>query len=294
MISLSMASLLGTDVGQEPGDDQLQADVMRFMAIIGFCLVAIFAVVQSIPLLKPPAVAEKPVVEHRQLAELRRQLVQLTAQRQQATAEVADLTRQSQQLQQAIADQERRLVKQRIELAVLQQRQATAAAVVSETPKSPPRPAAVEAVEPPPDKARLQETLREPQPASAPEAPADAPGFSLTVVSDPVLLALLQQQRLTLYVLHNGQARHIAPAGGIFRVVDAALPRRYHEMRRRTVPPVLRTLVSQYLPAAEPDSLVWALVLPGDMQRQLQRLMETHDSGQLIIGARGRIRHQAE
>jgi hypothetical protein len=33
--------------------DALQTDVMRFMAIIGLCLMAVFALVQSIPLQGP-------------------------------------------------------------------------------------------------------------------------------------------------------------------------------------------------------------------------------------------------
>ena len=50
-----------TDVG---GAADLQTDVMRFMAILALCLVAIFALVQSIPLVpvepEPEPVAEEP------------------------------------------------------------------------------------------------------------------------------------------------------------------------------------------------------------------------------------------
>ena len=45
------------DVG---GAADLQTDVMRFMAIISLCLVAIFALVQSMPI-APPAAPEIPV-----------------------------------------------------------------------------------------------------------------------------------------------------------------------------------------------------------------------------------------
>ena len=290
MISLSMASLLGTDVGQAPGDDQLQADVMRFMAIIGFCLVAIFAVVQSIPLNKPPAIEDDS--RRQQALVLRQQLTQLAAERQQAVADIADLSLQAQQLQQQIVTEQRLLARLRGELADLQQQKQAAMAQARSEPvaedaiRQPLMPAPVAKTEQP-----VAEGTAEPISEGA--AAPGSPGFSLTVASDPVLLSLLQQQRLTLYVLAQGRARHIAPAGGVFRVVDADLPTRYHEMRRSTVPPVLRTLVRQHLSAADPDTLIWALVLPGDMQRQLQRLMASHDSGQLVIGPRGRIRHHA-
>ena len=43
------------------GATDLQTDVMRFMAILSLCLVAIFALVQSIPLAPTPPVPEQPV-----------------------------------------------------------------------------------------------------------------------------------------------------------------------------------------------------------------------------------------
>jgi hypothetical protein len=43
------------------GATDLQTDVMRFMAILSLCLVAIFALVQSIPLAPTPPVPEAPV-----------------------------------------------------------------------------------------------------------------------------------------------------------------------------------------------------------------------------------------
>jgi hypothetical protein len=43
------------------GASDLQTDVMRFMAILSLCLVAIFALVQSIPLAPTPPVPEQPV-----------------------------------------------------------------------------------------------------------------------------------------------------------------------------------------------------------------------------------------
>ena len=49
------------DIG---GAADLQTDIMRFMAILSLCLVAIFALVQSIPLTptEPVSVEEVPVV----------------------------------------------------------------------------------------------------------------------------------------------------------------------------------------------------------------------------------------
>lgn len=53
--------------GDAGGVSELQTDVMRFMAILSLCLVAIFALVQSIPLAPqeevPPVAMSQPVVE---------------------------------------------------------------------------------------------------------------------------------------------------------------------------------------------------------------------------------------
>ena len=51
--------------GESGGAADLQTDIMRFMAILALCLVAIFALVQSLPLapasVEPTAAAEPPV-----------------------------------------------------------------------------------------------------------------------------------------------------------------------------------------------------------------------------------------
>ena len=44
--------------GEEGGMEHLETDVMRFMAILAFCLVAIFALVQSLPLQSTVAKSE--------------------------------------------------------------------------------------------------------------------------------------------------------------------------------------------------------------------------------------------
>ena len=61
------------------GATDLQTDVMRFMAILSLCLVAIFALVQSIPLAPTPPVPNQPVPDSQtetMLAELPPDVVQ--------------------------------------------------------------------------------------------------------------------------------------------------------------------------------------------------------------------------
>ena len=46
--------------GDSGGAADLQTDVMRFMAILGLCLVAIFALVQSLPMEATPDIEAAP------------------------------------------------------------------------------------------------------------------------------------------------------------------------------------------------------------------------------------------
>ena len=47
---MSPAQWLSSGHGDDAGFEELQTDVMRFMAILAFCLMAVFALVQSMPL----------------------------------------------------------------------------------------------------------------------------------------------------------------------------------------------------------------------------------------------------
>ena len=74
--------------------DALQTDVMRFMSIIGLCLMAVFALVQSIPSQQPV----KPLV----LDDMQRQL-------EQGRQALADIEQDSMQKQQHLDELSERL-----------------------------------------------------------------------------------------------------------------------------------------------------------------------------------------
>ncbi len=85
---------------REPGADELQTDVMSFMAILGFCLMAIFAIVQSLPL--APTDSRPELETHNRLRSdirsLQQQLQQLTTEAERLQARVVALRAQEQQL----------------------------------------------------------------------------------------------------------------------------------------------------------------------------------------------------
>ncbi len=85
---------------RESGTDELQSDVMSFMAILGFCLMAIFAIVQSLPL---SSADNRPQLETRtrlsdDIQALEQHLVVLKQQTGQQQQKIRELQRQEQQL----------------------------------------------------------------------------------------------------------------------------------------------------------------------------------------------------
>lgn len=101
--------------GAAGGDtDALQTDVMRFMSIIGLCLMAVFALVQSIPAPAPDAAVQpsraatlRPALQQEKLQKIRQRIQQeKLAQQQQAQqlqAELHALKSEKDQTQQILA-----------------------------------------------------------------------------------------------------------------------------------------------------------------------------------------------
>ncbi len=124
--------------------DALQTDVMRFMAIIGLCLMAVFALVQVIPAQEPdkPAqpvqdarVQQEIMAQQQQLRELQAELIALKAEKQRTQQllniaqhqfeQIAGQTRQSREQRDRLESQlevlDRRLEKERRVLADIEQ-----------------------------------------------------------------------------------------------------------------------------------------------------------------------------
>ncbi|MBT8116823.1 MAG: hypothetical protein KJO66_03255, partial [Gammaproteobacteria bacterium] len=240
---------------------ELQTDVMRFMAILAFCLVAIFAIVQTLPL------------------EARQQPDPVTAPAQVAAGPVSPSVPQPAAAA-AVASPQRfvpKPVKRVVSVpANPQPKPVQLARVVTVPAPIPvvPRPRAV------PEPLTVSRTTD-----PVPETPAEsAMGLSLSFESDAVLRSLVERRLVGLYAIDGKAFYQMTVSAGRIRFRPGTAPAQYHEMVYQTVPrEVARTFESQQPVSAH--SVVWGVTLPAATTSQLRRFVQTSFTGGLVINA---------
>jgi hypothetical protein len=249
------------DIG---GAADLQTDVMRFMAILALCLVAIFALVQSIPL---TPVEPQPVEELREsmppaVAESLTQPIPKPLPRREMRPEPAS----------------------------------TMAKPVEETIVLT-RPKWIPKYKPPIDEPEtgqpaLTDTvaapamLAKPTPVAAP-VPAQDEGFTLRFASDAALMRSVAAHKVGVYAIDAGRARRMTVSESRISFWDASTPNTFHEMEAETVPDAVANALERA--GVAPGAVQWGVTLPGRMTAQLDELMQEHRGGDLVIGAAGNI-----
>ncbi len=270
-------------------DAELQTDVMRFVAILALCLVAVSTLIDQLPAapVEPVArvaVPEPPITEPVQVEPSIPEPEPVFTPEPQAQPQPRPAPR-------------------------FEPPPRPAPRPVVRVPP-PPEPAPVRVVKAPDPVPRVVEDAlatiaRSPAassrpapsdpapPAPVPEQPTKLPpeepeGFTLRFESDAAMLRLLAARRIGLYVLDNDKAYRLVDHGG-WRFEAAPGPTRYHAMARSTVPDMLeRTLARDAIPPR--SELVWAVTLSQDIERSLGDQMRRHDRGALIISPSGRVR----
>ena len=272
--------------------ETLQSDVMRFMAILALCLVAIFALVQSLPM-RPVEPMQAP-----------------------QTAPVEKVLPAPQPVTVAPA-------------TVPEPKPAPAPEAARHKPKAPPGPKLVEPVvqlPPAPSTLRVPEPVdakpidkvpetkqyrksitvherlhratpevdRAVQPASENSAAASTSktqeGLLLRFASDTAFLALVAQRRVDVYGWMNKTAWKLSSERGMLSFVAASAPKRFHSMASHTVPSPIALALSRVAPEGGAHTVTWGVTLPADTARQLEQLVNKHTRGTLVIHANGRVR----
>jgi hypothetical protein len=245
------------------GAADLQTDIMRFMAILALCLVAIFALVQSIPLIpeaptqSPVAAAPPPLQEAEPVAEepVEQEPVVTPPPAAEEPAKAVLLTRPKW-----------------TSTFVPQQRTLSPPVEKTPTAEDRPEPTAVES----------------PPPATP---PAEKKGFSLRFESDHALTRLVAAGKVGLYAIGDGRAQRMTVSESRISFWDASTPNAFHEMETSTVPrPVIDALARSGINTAGID---WGVTLPGKLREQLDALMRDHSGGALVIGLDGELRLEA-
>jgi hypothetical protein len=255
------------DVG---GAADLQTDIMRFMAILSLCLVAIFALVQSIPLTPAePVVAENTPIE--------------TLQPETAKADPAAAGPVRPEPVQSEPVKAKSVQTEPVKKALTLTRPEW-------VPKYEPVTPVVEATPPPALESRPQpEPQAEPEPQT--EAEPQAEGFTLRFESDAALARAVAASHVGLYAIENDRAQRMTVSESRISFWAASTPNIFHEMEAATVPAaVIDALQRTGTPT---DSVSWGVTLPGRLKAKLDSLMQSHRGGSLIIGAGGDIRWEA-
>jgi len=251
------------DVG---GAADLQTDVMRFMAILSLCLVAIFALVQSMPVSPPvtPAPEAKtetvanwvpePPPEPRAEPKLESAPEAVPEPKPMETPKLVTLTRPK--------------WVPKVEPKVAPPIPATESSVAeAATPTTP-------------------ETLSSPVPAAE-----EQEGFTLRFESDAALTRLVAASQVGVYAIDGEHARRMTVSESRISFWDASLPNSFHEMEASTVPsPVVEALARTGVDAG---NISWGVTLPGKLKGQLDGLMQENRGGSLVIGTNGNIRLEA-
>jgi len=252
------------DIG---GAADLQTDIMRFMAILSLCLVAIFALVQSIPLtpIESVSVEEVPVVPTPEP-------VAVAAPPPDPVIDPPPATQ---------PEPEAPPVEK---------------AVVLTRPKWQPKYVPVE--KPPVEKPAVEKPaaaadpiVEVPPPPPPPSEPREE-GFILRFASDTALMRAVASQQVGLYAIESGRAQRMTVSESRVSFWDASTPNTFHEMKTNTVPTAVLDALSRTGSTA--GEVSWGVTLPGKMTMQLDELMQAHRGGSLIINAGGEIHWEAK
>lgn len=246
------------------GAADLQTDIMRFMAILSLCLVAIFALVQSIPLTPAePVVAENAPIE--------------TLQPETAKADPATPDPAHPEPVQSEPVKAKPVQTEPVKKALTLTRPEW-------VPKYEPVTPVAEATPPPALESR-------PQPEPKAEAEPQDEGFTLRFESDAALARAVAASHVGLYAIENDRAQRMTVSESRISFWAASTPNVFHEMETATVPAaVIDALQRTGTPA---DAVSWGVTLPGRLKAKLDSLMQSHRGGSLIIGAGGDIRWEA-
>ena len=246
------------------GIADLQTDVMRFIAILALCLVAIFALVQSIPLM--PNVIEPPAVQVPQ-ADLSRTMAP-----EPATAEPIIM---EQEPPPVIAEEKPLIITrptpQRIpfERAPLE--------IIEETIPTQVDEASV------PDEQLIEPAVSEPAP------PATSQGFTLRFETDLALTRLVARNEVGLYAITPEKSLRMNVNRGALSFWAASVPNQFHEMDEATVPDDVLSALRR-AGSVKTSDVKWGVTLPPNMRQQLDRFLSETNGGGLVIGGDGSLR----
>ncbi len=244
------------------GVADLQTDVMRFIAILALCLVAIFALVQSIPLMPTLPVPPLQQIETKQAPPP----VENTHQ-----PPVYESTTPAAEPRAEIKEQKPLVITRPAPKGITVNR--TPRRIIEQTVETVADPVAAEPV----------------QQTPAVPAAVQSNGFTLRFETDLALTRLVARNEVGLYAITPDKTLRMNVNRGSFGFWPASVPNQFHEMAESTVPEDVLSALRRSGGAATAD-IKWGVTLPKNMRGDLDKFVSEFTGGSLIIGGDGKLR----
>lgn len=283
--------------GQNLGNDSdsLQTDVMRFMAIIAFCLIAILALakdveptdttIASAPPTIPVPVETTEVADHepspwQPVVEDIPDPVQLPVSSS-ARSPAPSVTEPSEQP--IIAD----VIDTPAPDAPAPKTPATKTPATKTQGPERQSAAAPETDSAPPASGKTPAVRKPPAQKEAP-APEEKESLILRFASDGDFLRLIAKGDIKVYAFQESDVLTLNPS---YRFLDTKSPGQVYELSRPSIPGLIVDALKQE--RQDIEGFRWGIALPGHISNQIERHLSQVTGGQLVINRYGDVRHVA-
>ena len=309
--------------------EMLQTDVMRFFAVLCLCLMAIFALVKTLPMAPPDTGAtmvkpadqeadakvlqEKIVALKENLEAVQSRILAATAAAEHTSARaieaakteetvrgrVAKARQELEKLSQTLGDTRREIEVREIKLVQLledidDKRRVGADLKIQIENETQTLTEIREKI----DRVRVkldqnqqpdQKPVKKPPGVTPPPEPAQK-GFTLRFASDEALEKLILDGKVNFYAIAGKNAWRLKLSGGKPAYITAEFPRQIYEMETPTVPIDYAAAFQRQIAAFGRRPLTWGVTLPGRTADAVHQLVNGRDRGDLIITADGEVR----
>ena len=260
----------------------LQADVMRFMAIIAFCLVAIMALVRDV--VPPVESVQTPVQTVPEVPAAKKQVVipQATPLDSPRRPEVV---KQQIAAAKSVAARPVKVAQKEVEQPQVEQPQVEQPQVEQIEISQ------IEVASTDLERTDLEPTDLGPTKVAPTEVePIDAaePGLSLRFGSDQDFLRLIAKGDVGVFLFNE---RDVYRLEKDYSFARATAPGELYELMPRTIPGAIKAAAENAV--SNTDALNWGVVMPERIARRIAALVAVEHTGQLVINRYGEVQHQA-
>ncbi len=307
--------------------EALQTDVMRFVAILGFCLMVVFALVQSLPQ-KPkddrPEIHSKQMLiqqvnllqsrvrnlqliaasEEKRLTSLieRRKIMEqeaLTA-RQKLGSIKAEVREQGKVLSRISTDLDKKkqrlssikskLQKKKVQVQKTELELERFRKDLAEKEKQSLK---ANKQSKPKQTAQKQKdpskTEQKKETATQAQKPEPKKGFSLRFASEKVLQNLIRQGKVGFFAIHASQAWNLSVKDGQVAYKAASPPQKIYEMTDFTVPKEYKQALKRKVAVFDREKITWGVTLTSRSVAEIKEYLSSDSGGSLVIQGDGGV-----